>query len=281
MKIKILFLDLDGTALNSDQITVSEKNMRAINAVLSRGILVVPCTGRVLDMYPPQIMRMREIRYCITSHGARVVDRERGISLYEKLINPINSLRVCSVFENRNIYAEIAAQNTIFIEKAVDDELMRYPVPPHHKWYMMDEHDQIAVRSPGKYFLSHGIQIEKINIYGIPEELRESMYNDLTNTGCIKHTREGAGENLEFSSCELNKIEAVDCFLKYIGIPWDDCMMIGDSSSDIDMINKCGLGIAMQNAPGWIREQADWVAPPNTESGVAEAIREFILQSGK
>ena len=44
-------------------------------------------------------------------------------------------------------------------------------------------------------------------------------------------------------------------------------MILGDSSSDADMIRKVGLGIAMGNAPDWIKAEAKDVAPRYDEDG--------------
>lgn len=51
MRIKVLLLDMDGTTLEPNQVTISEKNRNAIARAVEKGIHVIPCTGRVLDMY--------------------------------------------------------------------------------------------------------------------------------------------------------------------------------------------------------------------------------------
>lgn len=277
MNIKVLLLDLDGTTLEKNQVTISKRNMEAIGRAIEKGIHVIPCTGRVLDMYPPQLLKMKEIRYCVTGHGARAVDRMEGRSIYQNLISPVNAARICRIFEGHGIYAEIAAQNTIYIEKAVDDHLSEMPVPPHHVWYMVDEHCQTAVEKPSEYLFDHGIGIEKINIYGIPEPLQQKIYNEITASGCIKHTREGAGPDLEFASLTLDKEQAVAAILKEIGVSLSECMIMGDSSSDYDMIQKVGLGIAMGNAPDWVKAAAKDVAPRYDEDGVAVMIEKYLL----
>ena len=277
MRIKVLLLDMDGTTLEPNQVTISQRNMEAIKKAAVKGIHVVPCTGRVLDMYPPQIQQMEEIRYCVTGHGARAVDRALGRTLYENLISPVDSARICHVFEGQRIYAEIAAQNTIFTEKAVDDRLDEMPVPAHHVWYMVEQHCQIPVKAPGDYLLAHGIGIEKINIYGIPEPLQKPIYDGINALNCVKHTREGVKPDLEFACKTLDKEQAVTAILREIGAGLEECMILGDSSSDADMIRKVGLGIAMGNAPDWIKAEAKDVAPRYDEDGVAVMIEKYLL----
>ena len=78
MKIRAVLLDMDGTLLGRSQVAVSVKNMRAIQRALKKGLIVIPCTGRVMDMLPPQLLTQEGVRYFITSRGARGFDRETG-----------------------------------------------------------------------------------------------------------------------------------------------------------------------------------------------------------
>ena len=107
--------------------------------------------------------------------------------------------------------------------------------------------------------------------------MQQSIYDAVTATGCIKHTREGAGPDLEFAALTLDKEQAVTAILKKIGVSLSECMIMGDSSSDYDMIRKVGLGIAMGNAPDWIKAAAKDVAPRYDEDGVAVMIEKYLL----
>ncbi len=275
MNKRVILLDMDGTLLGRSQVAVSEKNMRALQRVIDAGHIVVPCTGRVLNMMPPQLLSERGIRYLITCHGARVVDRQAGTSLYENIISPVRSAAVLSLVEGKNLYAEIAASNTIYLERAVADTLKNQPVPIHHLWYMIDQ-CYTAVEKPSEFFLQHGIGIEKINVYGVPEPMQKELYDALTATGFIAHTRPGAGRDLEFLTNTLDKVEAAQTLLDKLQMGWEDVIALGDSSSDTAILKKSGLGIAMGNAPQAIRALADDVTGANVDDGVALALDKYL-----
>ena len=116
-----------------------------------------------------------------------------------------------------------------------------------------------------------------MNIYGVPAELQQEIYDAVTATGFIKHTRLGAGPNLEFSHRTLDKIKATDTLLEKLGISYAETMAIGDSSSDLEIIRRCGVGVAMGNAPENIKREADDVTVVNTEDGVALAFEKYVL----
>ena len=276
MKIKAVLMDMDGTLLGKSQVAISVRNMTAIQHAIQNGVHIIPCTGRVYNMLPPQLLTEGGIRYFVTSHGARAYDRKYNISLYENLISAEDSARLMSMLEERGIYNEIAANNTIYFEKNISDNFDMSVVPEHHIWYIRDN-CYTAVEKPSEYFLKNNVKVEKMNLYGIPKDKQEEIYNELNATGIIKHTRPGAGPNLEFSHHSLSKLKATDAILEKLGISYEETMAIGDSSSDVDIIKRCGVGVAMGNAPDNIKAVADAVTALNVEDGVAQFFERYIL----
>ena len=276
MKIKAVLMDMDGTLLGKSQVAVSMRNMRAVQKAIDKGVQVIPCTGRVFDMLPPQLLTQQGLRYFVTSHGARAYDSLTGESLFTNLIPAERSAEIMRILEGKGLYNEIAANATIFFEKAITDNLDISLVPEHHIWYVRDN-CFTAVEKPSQYLLENGIGVEKMNIYGIPAELQQEVYDSINATGYIKHTRLGAGPNLEFSNYTLNKLEATDAILSKLGISYEETMAIGDSSSDLEIIKTCGLGVAMGNAPDNIKAVANEVTAKNTEDGLALAFEKYVL----
>ena len=269
-------MDMDGTLLGKSQVAISVRNMRAVQAAIEKGVYVIPCTGRVYDMLPPQLLTQQGLRYFVTSHGARVYDNLTGESLYTDLIPSDRAAELMRMLEGKGLYNEIAANATIFFEKSVADNFNMSVVPEHHIWYIRDN-CFTAVKKPSEYFLEENIGIEKMNIYGIPFGMQKSIYDELTATGYIKHTRDGAGANLEFSSCTLNKLRATDAILSKLGISYEETLAIGDSSSDLEIIKACGVGVAMGNAPDNIKVAANYVTAANVDDGLALAFEKFVL----
>ncbi len=276
MKIKAVLMDMDGTLLSKSQVAVSMRNMAAIQKAVKSGVQVIPCTGRVFNMLPPQLLTQEGLRYFVTSHGARVYDKETNTSIYTDLIPPEQSAELMRLLEGINLYNEVAAEGTVYYEKAVADNFDYSIIPTHHVWYAKDEWFSV-VEKPSEYFLANGIGIEKMNIYGIPEPLQQKLYDTVTATGIIQHTRPGAGKDLEFAHAGLDKIKATDAVLKALGISYEETMAIGDSSSDLEIIKHCGLGVAMGNAPDNIKEFANEITDLNTNDGLAQAFEKYVL----
>lgn len=276
MKIRAVLLDMDGTLLGKSQVAISVRNMTALQAAMDKGVQIIPCTGRVFDMMPPQLLTQQGIRYFVTCHGARAYDKVEKVSLYEDLIPAEQSARLMRLLEGKGLYNEIAANGTIYFEKSVTEPFNMSLVPEHHVWYIRDN-CYTAVEKPSEYFLRHQVQVEKMNIYGIPGDMQQQLYDEVTASGFISHTRPGAGPNLEFLHGTLNKLRATDAILGRLGISYEETMAIGDSSSDLEIIKACGVGIAMGNAPDNIKAAANDVTATNVEDGVAQAFEKYLL----
>jgi hydroxymethylpyrimidine pyrophosphatase-like HAD family hydrolase len=83
--------------------------------------------------------------------------------------------------------------------------------------------------------------------------------------------------NLEISPSGITKAATLVKLTEQLGIPITQTAAIGDNYNDALMLSTAGLGIAMGNAPEQVKALADHVTGKNSEAGVAEAIRHYLL----
>ena len=276
MKIRAVLVDMDGTLLGRSRVAISRRNMRAIQKLLEMGVQIIPCTGRVYDMLPPQLFTQEGLRYFVTCHGAYVYDRLAGECIHKDLIPAEQAAELLRFLEGKGLYNEISSGGTIYYEKTIIDNIDISQVPEHHIWYVRDNRYKV-IDKPSEYFLSNNIAVEKMNLYGIPEEMRQEIYDFLSNTGYIQYTRPRVGANLEFTHKGMKKLHAVDVVLNKLGISYEETLAIGDSNSDVPIIQACGIGVAMGNAPCDVQAIANVVTGQNVEDGFAQAIEKYVL----
>lgn len=275
MNIRAILLDFDGTSLQRDQVFLSFRNMHALKAALAKGIEIIPCTGRSADMFPPQIEADPRIHYWVTCNGARVLDCATGETIFSSTFTPEESAMLCRIFEGQQIYSEIAADGLLYFEKEICEHLERYPVPPHHVWYMETDRPR-KVEKPSAFFLENGIGIEKVNIYGVPPEKQQPMIDALLATGVVSITA-GAGKDIQFFPKRQKRTDAMAALFARLGYGFESVMSLGDSALDKAMIENAAIGVAMGNAPDDVKAVADFVSAPYTEDGVAVAIEKYLL----
>jgi hydroxymethylpyrimidine pyrophosphatase-like HAD family hydrolase len=86
---------------------------------------------------------------------------------------------------------------------------------------------------------------------------------------------------LEAISPSAGKGSALLALAGLLRIPGDETAAVGDDVNDLDMVSKAGLGIAMGNASEEIRRAADVVVGPNTQDGLAQALRYILAYPAK
>jgi hydroxymethylpyrimidine pyrophosphatase-like HAD family hydrolase len=84
----------------------------------------------------------------------------------------------------------------------------------------------------------------------------------------------------ELTALGVSKGAALAALAERLHVPREQVIAIGDHENELPMIEWAGLGLAMGNAVAPVREAADAVIPPVTESGVAWAIERYILGNG-
>ena len=86
-------------------------------------------------------------------------------------------------------------------------------------------------------------------------------------------------EYLEILSPESTKRGAAQVLLDHYGLDAKQAVAFGDSDVDLDMLQYCGFGVAMGNAPRQLKEQADYVTASNDEEGVYIALNSLRLKA--
>jgi len=64
---------------------------------------------------------------------------------------------------------------------------------------------------------------------------------------------------------------------KAFDVTIEEMIAVGDSENDVAMIAAAGLGVCLANGGKTALEAADYIAPANTEAGVAHVIKKFML----
>ncbi len=278
MDIKVLLFDFDGTTLQRDQVYISVRNMHALREAMKKGIICIPCTGRSADMFPPQIEEDKSFRYWVSASGCRIIDRLNNEVIYKgECFTPEEAAQICRMYEGQRIYSEIAAEGKLYFEREVNDNLHLAPVPPHHVWYVLTGR-QIAIDGKlSDYFLKNRIEIEKFNLYGVPEDKQKPFMKQLESMDFVNFL-DGTPKDMQFTCSRLNKPAAIQALLDHLGVTYENVMSIGDSlGMDGCIIEKSALGIAMGNAPQALKDIAYDVTDDNINDGLAKAIEKYLL----
>jgi hydroxymethylpyrimidine pyrophosphatase-like HAD family hydrolase len=96
----------------------------------------------------------------------------------------------------------------------------------------------------------------------------------------VRHYRgDGSFIDAVLTHADATKANGVAALLERWGLSWAEAMAIGDAEADLDMVRLAGVGVAMANGAGMLRELADFVTVAAGDAGVARAIERYVLST--
>ena len=80
----------------------------------------------------------------------------------------------------------------------------------------------------------------------------------------------------EISPRGITKVTGIEKILDYYGASREASVGVGDGSNDVEMIEWCGIGVAMGNADEAVKAKADWITTDVDKDGVKNAIEHVL-----
>ncbi|MBQ0079256.1 MAG: HAD family phosphatase [Eubacterium sp.] len=274
MAIKLIALDLDGTLITRD-LKVSKANREAIRWAAEQNIHVVVATGRSMGIVPPDVFMIPEIRYLITSNGAIISDKQKGVisrtcideEVMQQLIKSVDGLD-----EMVEYFVEGVSHTQTKFWEIVENAHRRGQKSPYYYYHRVPEADLPSfARKNAKH-------VEMMCVkYGLAADPRVKMalHEKVLAIGGVKATT-SLPFDCEVVSGRAGKGMALMKLADILGVEPHEIMAMGDSLNDLEMIQKAGIGVAMGDARMELKPEADFVTKTNQEDGVAHAIYEMV-----
>lgn len=269
--IKIIALDLDGTALNKEK-KFSDTSIIAFKEAAQRGINIVIATGRAYNSLPKQLFSIEEIRYVITSNGAVLTDLETGRPIYESCIDGQALDEIRKMIERDYVSIEACCNGRAYIDEEDLQEIL------HENKRKRDLEYVLNTRTPVKNiwdFIRRSKSVENICLYYSDQKEKQKWLEKLNRIDNILITS-SFPNNHEIGGKNTSKANALKALMKKLGLSPCDLMAVGDSYNDLEMISLAEIGVVMGNSPEDIRREADYVTETNENEGVAKAIRKIL-----
>lgn len=271
---KLLFTDIDGTLLKSDQ-TISHETAELLSLLARDGHGLILSSGRpfgsilqVMEYLHTRISTPFSREYIIANNGAQVYDCIAKETILEKrlsydLVDPLQALA-----EEYNVHIQTYTDTNI-ICTCDDAETRSYQkriilpvlISPRLS-------DALQGKAPYK-MLALSL---KGSDYLMPfkNRLLAQYQNRLA---CIFS---GNGY-LEIIDKSADKGNALRFLTEHLQIPIQYTYAAGDSENDLGMIRAAGYGYAMANATDSVKSAAPFVTlSTNEEGGVGEIIRAML-----
>ena len=271
--IRAVALDLDGTTFDSAG-DISEENVRALEEAASEGVHIVVSTGRSYASLPDHIKNVRGIEYAITSNGAHVNIMETGEQIYSDYLDPHAVVEIAGLKTETKADIEVFINGRAYVDQSYYDDVKEngcvYRNADYVIWSRRPVPDVTAL------MLDHKDEIENVNFIYETIEMLEDARPKVSAIGNATITS-SFPNNLEVGGPDTSKKTALTWLLGELGISADELMCCGDAPNDMAMVEMAGIGVAVANAWGGLKDHADWITGSNDDNGIAMAIDKFVL----
>ena len=269
MSIQLVAIDIDGTLLNSKR-EITPEVFSAIQDAKAAGVKIIIATGRPIAGVQKLLKELnlnQPDNYVITFNGGLVQETSTGQELIKEILAYDDYLDIELLSRKLGVHMHAITKDGIYT----------------------------ANRNIGKYTIYESSLVNMPVFYRTPEEMLNKeivkcMFIDepeILGTAIAKLPPElskkytlvkSAPFYLEIMKKTVSKGTAVLHLASKLGFSKDQIMAIGDEENDRAMLEAVDHPVAMANGNPSIKKIARYITKSNDESGVAYAIREWVLK---
>lgn len=273
MEKTAVFLDLDGTLLNSQKV-MTASTLQTLECAAERGALIIPATGRFYMGIPEEIRRLPFVRYCVNINGAEVYDAWEDRVLHREEIPIRRAMEIFTLMEHFSGIYDCYAGGQGYMDS---DFYARIPefIPDESRRRII-----LSMREPVERFREtvekRFPSIQKTQQFFVDMEERNRCIAYLTEALPDCSVTTSLEMNVEVNSKNANKGQGLLFLRDYLGLPGERIIAFGDNSNDVSMLRSAGIGVAMGNGTPEALAAADMVTASNDEDGVAQALSRLL-----
>lgn len=281
--IKLVASDLDGTIIDRDN-QIYEGNIKAISDINNSNIPFVVCTGKTYSIYQG-LSSSFKASYGIFGNGTSIIDLKTGKEIYQSLLDPTSVINIIKLAKENNLHVHIYTKNQIVTEELLYLDLRNYRLQKNNIYNNKLEFkivpDLLKYLSKKETPISNIVISANHSLKDFEENISNTFDVSILNIkkyGKYKDTIiDKEYEYLDIIPSNVSKSNALEILGNYLKINTDEILAIGDNLNDLDMVEKAGIGIALNNAYPTLKQVANYTTTKTVEQGgFAEAIYKFI-----
>ena len=263
---RIIVSDLDETLLTSDK-NVSEKDIETINNL--KDVRFVLSTGRGFDSVGKTLKQINQYNkqdsYTISFNGGVITENKDNRIIYEKPLD----------FDMADKLFKIGLNYDVCIHVYTKKICYTYNIFENEDKYLKTILNFENFYNPDISFLKDESILKVLYAsedFSYIEKIRKQI--DLEDQFEITFS---ANRYLEFNPKGVNKGFGLEKLCELLDVDIKDTIAIGDSTNDLSMIIKAGLGVSVANGVKLVKDNCDVILESdNNHSPISELVSRFI-----
>ena len=266
MRIRALAIDLDGTLLTREE-TVSERNLRAVEAARAAGLEVILATAGWYQRAERVARPLGLLGPAITCSGAEVRRLADGADLMDVRLPAEFAARLYEILDTQRCIAWVALDDVVLmkIEGDINNPAL---TPPEVRRVSSIA---AAADAPPRMVLVQGS--------AVTQAIRDTLSGEWSDRVRFITSLSGFAKSiLTLTAVGADKGLALAVACRDLGFDPAEVVAIGDADNDIEMFRVAGGSFAMGQASAEVKAAAKAVTGTNQEDGVAQAIDRLLTE---
>lgn len=263
----LIISDFDGTLVGTDG-DIPQANKEAIAEYGKNGGTFVISTGRMHYGILPRVRELGLNGFVSCGHGSLIVDVKSGEIIFSKTIPAETTALICEKMEELDLHFNVYAQD-VFYSNKVSERLRRYENALNIKAVLVQD------QPLSKYVRENGICAYNVLAFVTAEDnpwIMETMAKCVFE-GC--QITKSSDTLVEATNASCSKGTALAFLAERLGTSTKNVIAVGDQWNDLPMIERAGLGFAVNNANDKLKEKAIVLTRTNNEGAIAELIEKY------
>lgn len=261
---KMIVVDLDGTLLNKDS-KVSDNTKQYLTKLKNEGYVIVIATGRIYKSALNATDGAEFANYLITDTGSCIYNTSSEVALFKNVIDKETAKKIFEYYNDDFKYIFVCDKTTYYkYSDEIENNWITKTVK--NKDYILNNcneilHISISLKNNDdviKIYDELQLTIKDVDIIVMQDSFLDRKWIEITPKNCSKYN-------------------AIKTLSNYLSIDNKDIISFGDGLNDIDMLEKCGYGVALNNALPKVKEIAnDVTLYDNNNDGVMKYLEGYL-----
>ncbi len=263
MKYKLIVSDIDGTLISKDG-KISKKTKQLVKEYTNKGGNFSIATGRMEATSMPFVNELDINTPIIVYNGSAIYDINSQSRVYELKLEMHLAKTALKICRNYSLDPILYQDKIAYINK----------LSPSIKKHV--EKEKVGCTEVGNLITFLEKDPIKILFIGDP-----SKFKPFT-----EHLSKETNKKLNLINSEINYLEllpngaskgnALRELSKFLRIPIEETIAIGDERNDVSMIKTAGIGVAVKNATIEPKTHANYITDEDSYKGVEEILYKAI-----
>lgn len=267
---KLLVIDIDGTLLDKKG-NISAEDREALAKARDSGVPVSLSTGRMAQACLGVIEQLSLDGYHIFADGALVSNPGQGQEVYVRPISQAVVRRMVEFAHQHEIDLELYSAMRYFAERET------WSTEAHREFFDIEP---TILDFTGLWEKERIIKGGLVVTTAEEQTKARSFHLHFDSSLRLSWARTPAYPGVDFINIlepQVSKGKALEALALHLGVAMSEVIAVGDGHNDISLLSMAGLAVAMGNAPDELKAVADYLTLDVEQSGLAAAIREFLL----